>query len=465
MRKDSLSHRMVTAFVLLSAALLNACTISKVQNSKDLTEKALPSIAIPNQFVAISDGGGAQLHDGWLKQFNDSELNELVLEALKNNPDIQVIAARRSQSISLIDAAGGAQYPGVNAIGNTGGKVGSNGTGLSGYYIGASWELDLWGRVRSSIAGAEQNAKAINTDQDAARLSLIATLTKSVWLARNLQEQAQLANDNALAAQKYAELMQIREKIGASSLNEVSTAVSSAAQSKEAALNAAQTRDQALRAVEILLGRYPKAQTLKTTKLPAIPKPIGAGLPADLLERRLDIIAAEARVNSAFYLADEKRLARLPKISLTTGFGYINSQIFSLLNGANTSFGVGANAAMPLFQGGAIEAQIAYQNAEANAALANYGKTVLAAFNDVENALSGEANWRERSKLLEIQLNEQKRILQNTHTELQIGRIDQRQVQQQIIKANTSEMNSRQGRLDALIQRVNLYLALGGSAD
>jgi NodT family efflux transporter outer membrane factor (OMF) lipoprotein len=465
MRNDFQPRRTLTALAVVSGILLNACTISKVQNSKDLTEKALPNVAIPNQFVVISNTNGVKVDDGWLKQFNDPELNELVVEALNNNPDVQIMAARRSQSTALIDAAGGAQYPGVNAIGNTGGKVGSNGTGLSGYYIGASWELDLWGRVRSSIAGAEQNAKAINADQDAARLSLIATLTKSIWLARNLQEQAQLADDNAIAAEKYAELMQIREKIGASSLTEVSTAIVSAAQSKEAALNAAQTRDQALRAVEILLGRYPKAQALKTTKLPLMPEPVSAGLPADLLERRPDLIAAEARVNSAFFLADEKRLARLPKISLTAGFGYINSQIFTLLNGANTSFGVGANAIIPLFQGGTIEAQIAYQNAEAKAALANYGKTVLIAFNDVENALSGEASWRERIKQQEIQLNGQKRIMQNTRSELQIGRIDQRQVQQQIIKTNTSEMNWRQGRLDALTQRVNLYLALGGSAN
>jgi len=465
MRKNFISHRAMTLLIVVGTALLNACTISKVQNSKELSEKALPNVAIPNQFVATSNIGGVQVDDGWLKQFNDPELNELVVEALKNNPDIQVIAARRNQSTALIDAAGGAQYPGVNAIGNTGGKVGSSGTGLSGYYIGASWELDLWGRVRSSVAGAEQNAKAINADQDAARLSLIATLTKSVWLARNLQEQAQLADDNALAARKYAELVQTRERIGASSLTEVSMANTSASQSKDAALNAAQTRDQALRAVEVLLGRYPKAQALKTTKLPTMPAPVGAGLPADLLERRPDLIAAEARVNSAFYLADEKRLARLPKISLTTGFGYINSQVFSLINGSTTSFGVGANAVIPLFQGGAIEAQIAYQNAEAQASLANYGKIVLLAFNDVENALSGEANWRERSKQFETQLNEQKRVMQNTRAELQIGRIDQRQVQEQIIRTNTSEMNWRQGRLDALTQRVNLYLALGGSAN
>ena len=464
MANDLLPRLTLAAATLVGAALLNACAISKVQNSKELTEKALPSVAMPNQFEATSNASGVAVDDGWLKQFNDPELNELVIEALKNNPDIRVMAARRSQSESLIDAAGGAQYPGVNAIGNTGGKVGSSGTGLTGYYIGANWELDLWGRVRTSVAGSEQNAKAINADQDAARLSLIATLTKSVWLARNFQEQAKLANDNALAARKYAELMETREKIGASSPAEVSAAIASAAQSKEAEFNAAQTRDQALRAVEVLLGRYPKAQSLKTTKLPALPAPISPGLPADLLERRPDLIAAEARVNSAFYVADEKRLARLPKISLTTGFGYINSQIFSLINGANNSFGVGANASMPLFQGGAIEAQIAYQNAEAQAALANYGKTVLVAFNDVENALSGEANWRDRSKQLEMQLNEQQRIMQNTRAELQIGRIDLRQVQQQIIKTNTSEMSWRQGRVDALTQRVNLYLALGGSA-
>lgn len=465
MCKNFFSRGTLAAFAVISVALLNACTISKVQSNKELAAKALPTVAIPNQFAVISNVSGLQVDDGWLKQFNDPELNELLVEALKNNPDIQIIAARRSQSTALIEASGGAQYPGVNAIGNTGGKVGSSGTGITGYYIGANWELDLWGRVRTSIAGAEQNAKVINADQDAARLSLIATLTKSVWLARNLQEQAKLAEDNALAAGKYAELIQTRERIGASSLAEVSMANANAAQSKEAALNAAQTRDQALRAVEILLGRYPKAQALKTTKLPALPEPVGTGLPADLLERRPDLIAAEARVNSALYLADEKRLARLPKISLTTGFGYINSQIFTLLNGPNTSFGVGANAMIPLFQGGTIEAQIAYQNAEAQAALANYGKTVLTAFNDVENALSGEASWRERSKQLEIQLNEQKRIMQNTRAELQIGRIDLRQVQQQTIRTNTSEMNWRQGRLDALTQRVNLYLALGGSAN
>ena len=88
---------------------------------------------------------------------------------------------------------------------------------------------------------------------------------------------------------------------------------------------------------------------------------------------------------------------------------------------------------MPLFQGGAIEAQIAYQNAEAQAALANYGKVVLNAFGEVENALNGEMTWRERSVLLNAQLQEQKQILRRIEQEFTIGRVDQRQIQQECL--------------------------------
>jgi outer membrane protein, multidrug efflux system len=457
-----MTHTVRACISMASTLLLMSCAVNAPIAGKDLRKQALPQLSIPNQFSAGANTG-FQLDDAWLKQFNDTELEALVAEALKNHPDVRIIAARRLQAEALIDAAGGAQYPGLGVVGNTGGKVGSSGSGLTGYYIGANWELDLWGRVRTALAGAKENAKALNAEQDAARLSLIGTLTKTVWLARGFQEQARLSQENADAAKRYAQLTEIREQIGASSKNDVAFARTSAAQAHELALISKQARDQSLRAVEILVGRYPQATLLKSTQLPALPPPIASGIPTDILERRPDIIAAEARVNSAFYTASEKRLARLPKISLTAGFGYINSQVFSLVNGPSSSLGLGANVMMPLFQGGAIEAQIAYQNAEAQAALANYGKVVLNAFGDVENALNGEMTWRERSVLLNTQLQEQKQILRRIEQEFTIGRVDQRQIQQQKIKTNTTEISFRQGQVDALTQRVNLYLALGGS--
>jgi outer membrane protein TolC len=90
---------------------------------------------------------------------------------------------------------------------------------------------------------------------------------------------------------------------------------------------------------------------------------------------------------------------------------------------------------------------------------------VLTAFNDVESALTGESTWRERTIQLKTELTEQQRLMKNTDQEYRIGRIDQRQIQQQIIRTNSSEISWRQGQVDALTQRVNLYLALGGSAE
>ena len=100
---------------------------------EDLRSKALPAVKVPDQFAMQGKQSGSptnhvKVDDAWLKQFQDEELNQLVAEALRNSPDIQVIAARRLQAESLINAASGAQYPGVNAFGNTGGKVGSSGT-------------------------------------------------------------------------------------------------------------------------------------------------------------------------------------------------------------------------------------------------------------------------------------------------------------------------------------------------
>lgn len=456
-------HRLAIVGVLLW--LTAACSVDPLRQGEALRTEALPTLALPQQFIETEASSTSNsLDTAWIKTFNDPELETLVSEALAHNPDNRVMAARRAQAESLIDMASGAYWPGINAYGKTGGKVGADGSGMYGYYIGAGWELDLWGRVRNAVAASEQSAQAIRADQDAARLSLLATLAKSLWLARGLQEQARLRDENAEAASDIVHLTEIRQRIGAASANDVDQARSLAAQLHEAAAATQQSRDQALRAIQILIGRYPTAIPLSTTMLPKLPPPLAPGLPAALLERRPDVVAAEARVNSAFYAAQEKRLARLPKISLTAGFGFINSQVFSLVNGPATSFGIGANALLPIFQGGSLEAKVAYQNAEAQAALGNYAKVVLNALNDVENGLSGERRWRERLKQHQEKLSTEQRIQQSTAREQLIGRIDQRQVKQQVINTNNARAAYTQAQVDALSQRINLLLALGGSA-
>jgi outer membrane protein TolC len=181
------------------------------------------------------------------------------------------------------------------------------------------------------------------------------------------------------------------------------------------------------------------------------------------LERRPDIVAAAARVDAARFNVKEAEATRLPKISLTAGFGRISSEVFVLkTDSSNPSAGVGVS--LPIFTGGALEARVESRQAELDQAFANYAKVGLNAFREVESALSGEQSWRARYAELNQIYQLQKNIQKSTDAEFDIGRIDQRQVLQQKIRTNTAQSNDRQGQLEVLMQRINLYLSLGGPA-
>ena len=211
------------------------------------------------------------------------------------------------------------------------------------------------------------------------------------------------------------------------------------------------------------MGRYPIGTPLKNQSLPKAPSVITAGVPSDLLERRPDIVAATARVDAARFNVKEAEATRLPKLSLTAGFGRISSEVFVLkTDSSNPSAGVGVT--LPIFTGGSLEARVESRQAELEQAFAVYAKVGLNAFREVESALSGEQSWRARYAELNQIYQSQQNIQKSTDAEFVIGRIDQRQVLQQKIRTNTAQSNEQQGQLEVLMQRINLYLSLGGPA-
>ena len=145
-----------------------------------------------------------------------------------------------------------------------------------------------------------------------------------------------------------------------------------------------------VRALELLLGRYPAAQLEAPGALPPMPPPIPAGLPSELLERRPDVIAAERRVAAAFNRTGEAQAARLPRISLTASVNSISSELFVLQERDNPVWSVGASLLAPIYQGGALKAQVEIRTAEQKQAVAEYARVALRAFSDVENALAAE---------------------------------------------------------------------------
>jgi NodT family efflux transporter outer membrane factor (OMF) lipoprotein len=363
----------------------------------------------------------------------------------------------------MMKAVGGSFYPNLGVQAKTGSKMGLDGTGTSGYYVGANWEIDLWGRVRASYANAEQNARAIAADQESAKLSFMANLAKTLWSARVLHLQAQVAQESAQHQEKILEHVKHREKIGASSKQDILSAEINLAQAKELAFNLKNASQQNLKTLDVLVGRYPIGTPLKNQSLPKSPAAINAGVPSDLLERRPDIVAAAARVDAARFNVKEAEATRLPKISLTAGFGRISSEVFVLkTDSSNPSAGIGVT--LPIFTGGALEARVESRQAELEQAFAAYAKVGLNAFREVESALSGEESWRARYAELNQVYQLQQNIQKSTDAEFVIGRIDQRQVLQQKIRANTARSNEQQGQLEVLMQRINLFLSLGGPA-
>ncbi len=454
---------LVSKYLSLSLVwFLSACSIGEPIKRSELLDRSLPGQQLPQQYKSSNQPSVFQ-GIAWIDSFKDPELTELAKLAIQSAPDFRIYAARLDQAEAMMKAVGGSFYPNLGVQGKTGAKLGLEGSGTSGYYVGANWELDLWGRVRASYANAQQNAKAIAADQESAKLSFMANLAKTLWSARVLHLQAQTAQESADLQEKILDHVKQREKIGAASRQDILSAEINLAQAKEMALNLKNASLQNLKTLDILVGRYPAGTPLRSLTLPKTPSVINVGVPSDLLERRPDIQAAAARVDAARFNVKEAEATRLPKISLTAGFGRISSEVFVLkTDSSNPSAGVGVT--LPIFTGGALEARVESRQAELEQAFANYAKVGLNAFREVESALSGEQSWRARYAELQQINQSQQSIQKSTDQEFLIGRIDQRQVLQQKIKTNTAQSNEYQGQLEVLMQRINLYLSLGGPA-
>jgi outer membrane protein TolC len=250
--------------------------------------------------------------------------------------------------------------------------------------------------------------------------------------------------------------------VGSGDELEVSQAEASVLSYSDLVLQAEVARQNALRAIEILAGRYPSAQVEAGVDLPPLPGPIPAGLPSQLLERRPDVRAAERRVAAAFYRTEEAKAARLPRIALTAGVNTVSSDLLVLKERDNPVWSVGATLLAPIFTGGALQAQVDVRTAEQKAALAEYGRIGLRAFDEVEGALTASFSLERRSDVLARAVQANQRALGFARVRYDVGSGDQRGVQQQMLALHAARTSLVRVQSERLIQRVNLHLALGG---
>lgn len=449
------------------AALLVGCVAGQAPKPEETRKQLSDSLHMDHPWKAAGADAGA-VQDNWLATFGDSTLNSLVHEAQLANPDIRIAGARMRQAAEYLVQARAPQYPAV-AIGARGGLKESGGGGdpssaMSGAVAAASWELDLWGRVRyGKLAAAEENA-ASQADYEFARQSLAAAVAKAWFTAIQLTQQAKLAGEMVDSSTTLANLAGDRERVGAGSDVDTALARANAHTLEDARAQAEFARDQALRALELLLGRYPAAEIAANSDFTALPPAPPAGVPLSLLERRPDVIAAEHRVAAAFNRMGQAKAAMFPTINLSLNFGYFSSEILQLKQDfENPVGGLGASLFAPIFQGGALRAQVRIRTLQQEEAAANYSGVALRALNDVENALSAGRTMATRVRSLTDANNEQQRALELTQHSLEVGRADRRGLEQQRLNAANARIALLSVRAEELTQRVNLHLALGGS--
>lgn len=453
-----------TSPVLAVLATLAACALEPAPKPGDYGAEALPGVQVPGAWTAQGATAGAA-PDAWLATFDDARLQALVDEAMLHNSELQVAAARVQVASEYANLADSTLWPQVNLLARGGGKMGGDASGMNGVGLFANWELDLWGRVRAGRAVAEEAYASAVADAEYARQSVAALVAKSYFLAVEAALQQRLAEDMVIAAQQQVRLAEDRERIGNGNGYDVALARANLESFRDSVEKFRLAREQASRALESLVGRYPTAEVEVAAQLAKAPGPVPAGLPSELLERRPDVIAADRRVAAAFYGVEEATAARLPRISLTASVNSVSSELFVLQDNSNPVWSIGANLMQPVFNAGALQTQVRIRTAEQQQAIAEYGRIGARAFAEVEDALSAEFASGRREEILARAVTENERALELSQVRYRVGSGDLRAVAQQQIALHAARTALLRMQTERLVQRVNLYLALGGGFD
>lgn len=458
------------ASILMGAVMVTGCA-SLGRFSGEPFEAFPVAPDAPANWAAAGIAGEAERGD-WLRQFNDPVLERLVGEALTANPTLEARLAARDAAVFDAIAERGNLRPFITGSARTGGSrtvfEGNDGDAVTsdsaiyGLGLNASWEADLWGRLRAGVDLAETDLAIAEADLASAELS-VAAQTAIAWVELNAAlAQRQVAAATVEARDRTRELTERRLARGVASALDVRLARSALAQSEADLAFREQTVGEAARRLEVLLGRYPSAEIEAPALLPQLDPIVPVGNPVLLLSRRPDIASAEAQVIAAGLRAEQARLALLPSLDIT---GSLSTSEDNIENAFDPSFIAGqliASLSQPLYAGGQLRARRDAFIERARIAVANYADQALTAWQEVEDALAADTFLTAQEAALTRALEEAAFAEDIAERQYQNGLI----VIFNLIDAQTRRLNAESSLVTARTQRatnrIRYYLALGG---
>lgn len=445
-------------FPLLIAALLSGCSF--------IPEYNRPDMAIPQAWSEDGSTNPTTIARDWWKNFKSPELDSLMSEALAKNNDLNAAIARVEQARGLLQSTGSSLLPAVDASGSLGyerndpgaGAGTSGGAGSAGLSVG--YELDLFGRNRAEIESGEYALQSSRFASDATALIVMGDVAKGYFNVLNLQERLKIADQNLDSARDLLRIVQARFDAGATTMLDVAQQKSDLASTEAARASVERQLKMAKSALAVLVGKPPQMLKITATDLRALPVPaIAPGQPSSLLERRPDILAAEANLIAANADIGAARAAFFPDVTLGLDWTVAASP---LGDPATTALALASAITAPIFKSGLLEGNLLTSKARKAELIENYRKSVLVSFKDVEDALSGIKAAQQRETALETAMNEARKAYDLSKQQYDAGSIDFQTLLDARQTLLASEDTYIQTKNDRLAAAVDLYKALGG---
>ena len=385
---------------ITAAALLAGCALGP--------DYSRPKVDAPAAFRFEPATVAETANTAWWKQFGDPVLDQLIDTALANNLNVKIAAANVEQALAVITQTRSSLFPQVGYTGSADrAKVPDTGVVAlfpnypnpqSAYQalLTASWEIDLWGRIRRLSEAARANMLATDEARRGVILTLVSTVATDYITLRGLDEQLAIARSTLGTYAESVKLYQLQFKYGQTSQMTVAQAQSqyetAAAQIPQIESQIAQTENALSVLVGMNPGPIPRGKSIYDLALPTVP----AGVPSELLERRPDLMQAEESLIAANAQIGAAKALYFPTISLTGALGSSSTDLSNLFKGPAHVWNYAGQVLGPIFTFGAVSGQVAQSEAAQQAALLNYQFSIQNAFADVDNALVANQKLKEQ---------------------------------------------------------------------
>lgn len=435
-------------------------------------DAGVPRVAVPTAwFEAAPVGEPGQIEDWWTR-FGDAELDRLMREAVAAASDLKSAQAKLRQARANRDLADANLWPsfGLSASATrsrTGLEAGGNDMAQTRYATGfdASWELPIFGGLRDAADAATADASAAAASLEAAQVSLAAEVARSYVDLRSHQQRLGIARASDASQQETLQITDWRQQAGLATALDVERARASLEQSRASIPGLESGRATAEHRLAVLTGQAPGALHARLAiaqPLPTPPDTIAAGIPADTLRQRPDVRAAELTLRAEIARSAERAADRDPNLTLSGSLGWQAFEAAALGGAGSLARSLAASLAASLFDGGRIRARFVAQDAVREQALVAYEKAILAALEDLENALVAYAAGRERAAALRRGAEAAANAALLARTQYQAGLVDFQTVLDTNRTQLTAEDSLATAEGEVLNATISLYKALGG---